>query len=336
MAVPSSGVLKISDIATEFQDTVPYKLSKYYRGGALVPNSSQNANVPTSGAIKLGNFYGAVRRVTATQTFATNTTQTTLNVSALSGYVAGITDITITVNNGVYVYSTDVSSPALAISGATAGDTVTLVNNGFIIGKGGNGTETAGFNASNGSPGGPAMSLGNNISITNNSYIAGGGGGGGAGIYPSNALTGGGAGGGNGGGSGPNYYGGIGGGPGQAGAQGTSNQGNFPNYGGGGGGGRILPGVGGFGSVFQTKPGGGGAGGGSTVGGQNGGTAGSGGSGGSAGEDRGGYSAGGGGGWGARGGNGGTGNGGAGGKAINLNGYAVTYNVTGTVYGVVS
>jgi len=336
MAIKASGSLAMSEIVAEFADTAPYQLSEFYRGGAKVPNSNQNSNIPTSGAIRLGNFYNAVRRLTATQIYSTNTTQTTLNVSTLAGYAAGITDVTITVNSGVYVYSTDTATPALTITGATAGDTVTLVNNGFIIGKGGNGTETAGFNASNGSPGGPAMSLGYNISITNNSFIAGGGGGGGAGPFPSNALTGGGAGGGNGGGSGPNYYGGIGGGPGQAGAQGTSNQGNFPNYGGGGGGGRILPGVGGFGSVFQTKPGGGGAGGGSTVGGQNGGTAGSGGSAGNAGEDRGGFSAGGGGGWGARGGNGGTGNGGTGGKAINLNGYSVTYITAGTVYGAVS
>ena len=63
MAVPSSGVLKISDIATEFQDTVPYRLSKYYRGGALVPDSSQISNLPNSGAIRLGNFYIAVSRV---------------------------------------------------------------------------------------------------------------------------------------------------------------------------------------------------------------------------------------------------------------------------------
>ena len=118
-------------------------------------------------------------RVSISQTYSANTTQTTSNVSALSGYRAGSTDITITVNNGIYLYSTDTATPALTITGATTGDTITLVNNGFIIGKGGNGVETSGFNAAPGLPGGPAMSLGYNISITNNSYIAGGGGGGG-------------------------------------------------------------------------------------------------------------------------------------------------------------
>jgi hypothetical protein len=270
-------------------------------------------------------------RATASQAFATNTTQTTLNVSTLSGYIAGSTDITITVNNGVYLYSTDTATPALTISGATAGDAITLVNNGFIIGKGGDGVRShVSPSPVSGFPGGPAMSLGYNISITNNSYIAGGGGGGGVAQYPANGTSGGGAGGGTGATDGP-YIGGAGGDPGQAGSSGTSQQGNFPNYGGGGGGGRILPGVGGTGTQFSTKPGGGGAGGGSSAGNSRGGN---GGSANNAGEDTG--AAGGGGGWGARGGNGGGGAGGAGGKAINLNGFTVTYITAGTVYGAVS
>lgn len=329
MAIQGSGQIKLTELATEFGGTAPYSLKAYYRGGGRVPTN--NTNVPASGAIGLKNFYSAVNRVLLVQTFATDTTQTTLNVSALPGYVAGITDVTITVNSGVYVYSTNVANPALTITGATAGDAITLVNNGFIIGKGGNGA-TSGVNLSPqaGTPAGPAMSLGFNISITNNSFIAGGGGGGGASQYPGNGTGGGGAGGGTGATDGP-YAGGAGGGPGQAGSQGTSSQGNFPNYGGGGGGGRILPGVGGFGSQFSTKSGGGGAGGGSSAGNSRGGD---GGSAGNAGGDAG--AAGGGGGWGARGGNGGGGAGGAGGKAINLNGYTITYVVTGTLYGAVS
>ena len=118
-------------------------------------------------------------RVTISQTYSTNTTQTTLNVSTLSGYVAGATDVTITVNNGIYLYSTDTASAALTISGATAGDRVYLVNNGFIMGKGGDA----------GSNGGPALSLATPTFITNNSYIAGGGGGGGKFLAFGNAPT---------------------------------------------------------------------------------------------------------------------------------------------------
>ena len=362
MPVPSSGVLKLSDIALEFQDTVPYRLSKYYRGGALVPNSSQNANVPTSGAIGLRNFYGAVRRVVASQTYSTNTTQTTLNVSTLSGYVAGITDITITVNPGIYVYSTSTATPALTITGATAGDTILLVNNGFILGMGGAGAGLVGGQPEsfNGNPGGPALSINRNVTITNNSYIAGGGGGGASGDGNfTGGCGGGGAGGGN-GGTGVNGTapGGAGGGPGVAGGNGGVN--SISTSGGGGGGGRILPGVGGAArsptGQFNASGGfGGGAGG---AGGDTwndqfgvGARGGAGGSANLAGSNptengfRGGGA--GGGGWGAVGGNSQgtfplnsstrvTRTGGAGGRAIALNGFTVTYITIGTLYGAVS
>jgi hypothetical protein len=312
-------------------------------------------------------------RATASQAFATNTTQTTLNVSTLSGYIAGSTDITITVNNGVYLYSTDTATPALTISGATAGDAITLVNNGFIIGKGGTGASGNQLNQTTAATaGGPAMSLGFNISITNNSYIAGGGGGGGG------ATGGGGAGGGNGGNllTGPETLaaaGGAGGGLGSAGSNGgiapsVSGGDASTNAGSGAGGGRILPGTGGAGSVglgdgqnnAQTAAQGGGAGGGASatqgliaqgtlatgVGGGGGGWGAAGGSGGrqTTGPELGTPTPGNGGGSNSAGGNGsivGNGSftsisGGAGGKAIALNGYAVTYNVTGTIYGAVS
>lgn len=49
----------MSQIITEFGGSAPYKLSNYYRGGGLVPNTAANVNVPTSGPIKLSDFYGA-------------------------------------------------------------------------------------------------------------------------------------------------------------------------------------------------------------------------------------------------------------------------------------
>jgi hypothetical protein len=256
-------------------------------------------------------------RVTVSQTYSTNTTQTTLNVSTLPGYVAGITDVTITVNNGVYLYSTSTATPALTISGATAGDTITLVNNGFIMGMGGNGGGNNINTPIAGSPGGPAISLGFNTTIdnTNASAYIGGGGGGGTGGNTSN-CAGGGAGGGR-GGNGFNTTGGAGGSPGQTGGAGTGTGGQGGGAGGGGainaseglsggggGGGRIFPGTGG------------------SVGGGSANNAGSGN---------------GGGGWGAQGGSG-SGSAQPGGKAVNLNGYTVTWVAGNTtrVYGVVS
>lgn len=297
-------------------------------------------------------------------TISQNQTDYTINVSTLPGYSAGNSDITITVNSGIYVYSTSTSNAGLTITGATAGDTIKLINNGYILGKGGKG---AGKGAGNnlgvidrglgvlwyifvGFPGGPALSIGCNITVINSpgAYIAGGGGGG------NGSGNGGGGGGGAGGGEGgvDGYYNGsgrggnaAGGGPGQVGANGVLTGNDCET---GSGGGRILPGTGGAGgSTFGNRTKGGGAGGGAGVGFYN--STGSsiyGGAGGSAG-NVGGTTGGnipaatGGGGWGAAGGISApnyapqTYPGAPGGAAIKKNGYVVSLTNTGTIYGAV-
>jgi hypothetical protein len=64
MALPSSGVLTLNDIQTEFGGTNPIDLSDYYRGGGLVPDSGPNAAIPTSGAISVSDFYGSANLLT--------------------------------------------------------------------------------------------------------------------------------------------------------------------------------------------------------------------------------------------------------------------------------
>ena len=59
MAVTSSAPIDIGDLVTEFGGDAPHSLTEYYRGGSLVPNTTTNANVPTSGAISLTNFFGS-------------------------------------------------------------------------------------------------------------------------------------------------------------------------------------------------------------------------------------------------------------------------------------
>lgn len=63
MAIKTSGSISIQDIVNEFGGTAPHALNEYYKGGALVPISNANVNVPTSGAISLENFYGASRNI---------------------------------------------------------------------------------------------------------------------------------------------------------------------------------------------------------------------------------------------------------------------------------
>ena len=322
MPVKSSGQLSFTEIVAEFADTAPHSMSEFYRGGVKVPTN--NTNIPTSGAISFSNFYNAVNRVTSTIAYTTNQQQITVNPTTSLGYVAGITDVVIQVNSGVYVWSDSTSVPALTINGGlSAGDTLTLVNNGFIMGKGGTGGRAS---LTAGTSGGPAMSILTSLRITNNSFIGGGGGGGTFG-------GGGGAGGGDGGISFTEDFNtrGRGGSPGNSG----TNAGAFS----GGGGGRIMPGVGGPPSS------GGGIGGGAGGGAGGGGGVGTGGSGGSAGnpgnQGSGNSRGGGGGGWGAAGGPGfyfnfGIPPVGSGGRAINLNGNSITWLTNGTVYGAVA
>jgi len=300
------------------------------------------AGVP-SGAITMPtNFYGKSNRVVKTYTFTSSTTNAALNISSITGYVAGKTDITVTVNSGVYLWSNSTGTYGLNLTGGTTGDTLTLVNNGFIMGQGGVGAQIGGGNS-----GGPALNIGTgiNITINNVSYIGGGGGGGGARHCYGGGGGGGGAGGGTGGNNQCSGLGGNGGTIGSSGAGGVSSTGGACCYsqttGSGGGGGRILPGSGGGGGCGGGGPGvGGGAGGGGGGFGNNQGSNGSGGNGGSTNGAGGGaqsYAGGGGGGWGASGGGACGAGGGGGGKAINKNGKTVTFSAGCTrVYGAVS
>ena len=214
-------------------------LGMLYQGGGIVPaGTPQNANVPTSGRISLGSLRGASRRRVLRVTYTENTLQAILNLPAIPDYLSGSTDLVVYVNPGVYVYSDAITVAGLTLLGGAPGDTVTVENHGFIIGRGGNGgggPNTGGH----GQAGGPALSLtglsGIPTTVLNQAgaYIAGGGGGG--------AGNGSGNGGGGGGGAGGGWGGqGIAGGaPGQRGADSGARTGR------GGGGGRILPGDGG-------------------------------------------------------------------------------------------
>lgn len=189
MSLPSSGPMSLSMIAQEFGGTPPHSLSQYYRGGGLVPNSPNNTSIPTSGPIGLSNFYSTSRRVYIPIVFSS----TTLNVDLMnyvgSSYVAGISDIAVTINSGVVIGSSSISAYAMYIRNFSSGDTVTIYNNGYIVGKGGDaGIGTTRYGTGNlvgrvsgwdGGAGGPALYSRSNVAIINNGIIGGGGGAGG-------------------------------------------------------------------------------------------------------------------------------------------------------------
>lgn len=88
MALPASGQIALSQIIAEFGGGT--KLTDFYKGGLYVPNTAQNAAVPTSGEIKNTDFYGAAATPPVTLQ-AMNASRYTVNQSAIA---------TITINSG--------------------------------------------------------------------------------------------------------------------------------------------------------------------------------------------------------------------------------------------
>lgn len=217
------------------------------------------------------------------KTFTSNVQEYNLRNDLLANGWDGVTpvDAQITVNSGVYVWSDNISTAAFTTGSLVADSVISIINNGYIMGKGGNASWVRDPMLYDGNflftpvqNGGPAIDLNYPVSITNNSYIAGGGGGGRSGSMhgDTNAISetntrvigtfaggGGGAGGGAGGYALQNFsiwdeevFRGLGGNVGQTGGSGGGiTDGFYFSYSGwynGGGGGRILPGVGGTGS----------------------------------------------------------------------------------------
>ena len=117
-----------------------------------------------------------------------------LSTAVVPYYKIGLTDLTVTVNTGVVISSSSVSKYAFTVDTSWSPyDSLTIINNGIIVGKGGSGgVNYGGFNSPGGpgTNGGPAMLIQTPVSINNlNGTIGGGGGGGGAAGSPSPAAS---------------------------------------------------------------------------------------------------------------------------------------------------
>ena len=121
------------------------------------------------------------------KTQATNYNVRTAFLAKYTSFPSVAYTLRVTVNSGIVVLSTSTSTPAMTWDPSWTGTpTFTLINNGYIVAKGGNagiGSNTG--NGSDGTAAGNALELsGRTVSITNVSgSIWGGGGGGGGGAY---------------------------------------------------------------------------------------------------------------------------------------------------------
>jgi hypothetical protein len=183
MAIPSSGTLALSAIQTEFGGSNPISMSEYYAGGSNVPSGAtgDSGSIPSSGAVAVSQFYGSTARVAIALTISSTTQNYNIFANRGGTYSAGISDVTLTVQ--AIVGSTGASGLDTG-NQWTSGDTVKIINNSQIVGRGGAGGAGGGQNAagSAGAAAQNAINLGFATTIQNNGgFIRGGGGGGGGG-----------------------------------------------------------------------------------------------------------------------------------------------------------
>lgn len=182
MAVlPSSGAISLNDIR-----------SSLGLSGAITLNDATVRAISPSGSASSGTTisFSSVYSYAYNPTISASTTNYNMKSAATTAGWNGRNQLnmTVTINSGVYVYSTSTGSYAFQ-TGATlpTSSYLGLVNNGVIIGQGGGGgaggTGTAAGRSNGGAGGGagPAFLAQWAISVTNNGTISGGGGGGGGG-----------------------------------------------------------------------------------------------------------------------------------------------------------
>ena len=195
--------------------------------GAALPANEILAGVPVTVTYYNGNFFLQSPPVASGgSNFTVTGNQENLNLFQALGSPAGTQTVNLTIAAGARLIASDPTAFALDTSGFASGSTINLTNNGFILGRGGDGGKGAEFggaggtstdrtNGFTGKPGGTAIQgagAGVVLNITNaNGFIwgGGGGGGGGGGTCPSvNTESNGGGGGGGAGGSKGGYGGG--------------------------------------------------------------------------------------------------------------------------------
>ena len=172
MALPSSGPISLADVNVELGLSATAQIS-------LNDSAVRTLFGKPSGAISMSDGYGKANQFAFT--ISSNQTNANLRTLAVNAGWNQTSKVVATINSGIYISSNSTATPGLTINGSFPNG-VELVNNGFIIGMGGNGANgVAAQTANSGAAGGLALSVASAISVRNNGTIGGGGGGGGGG-----------------------------------------------------------------------------------------------------------------------------------------------------------
>lgn len=160
---------------------------------AIQQTASGSLETATTASVTVGSITSNNWTVTTTDatqlTLSSSTNDYNLyNAAVAAGWTSGI-PVKLTINSGVVVGSTSTAAAALIVGGFPAGTPITIVNDGYVVGRGGNGGHGgcfpdncgAGGAGTAGTSGGPAFDAQQAVTITNNGIIGGGGGGAGGG-----------------------------------------------------------------------------------------------------------------------------------------------------------
>ena len=174
MAIKPSGPISLgTDLPAEFGGSAPFSLSQYYRGGGRVPDAPQNAAVPTSGTISLGEFYNTINVLTLTITGTVSNYNLYNEFVAKYGTPTAAVPVRLDIAAGAVVGG--VGTYALNIGQFPAGTTIDIYNNGQILAYGGGANGGVGGDAVYAVYGGQVMRFYNQAGST--CYGGGGGGG---------------------------------------------------------------------------------------------------------------------------------------------------------------
>lgn len=174
MVIKSSGPLSfVNDIEAEFDDASPHSLSEFYGVDQVIPDG---------GTISFSDFYNAQDG----DTFLIDGIFERINLKEFitSNGWDGTLNVTINISPNSWIWSDDVTKPALDISNIAAN--ITINNYGKIIGRGGNGASAVNISERiiDAQPGGTAVYIAQTLPVVFNcfgdAYVAGGGGGGGS------------------------------------------------------------------------------------------------------------------------------------------------------------